>query len=125
MTAGDNASASASSKNKEGGTMPQISRSTEDEHGSHTTKTTETHDSDGKKDTKIVSKDRVRRRIRRVMSSKQSLPKLAARLLRLEVRLLVWRVGRGWRVLSESGVNINSISGSVRRLHIILDKHRE
>jgi hypothetical protein len=56
MTAGDNASASASSKNKEGGTMPQISRSTEDEHGSHTTKTTETHDSDGKNDTKIVSK---------------------------------------------------------------------
>jgi hypothetical protein len=33
-----------------------MSKSTGDEHCSHTTKTTETHDSDGKNDTKIVSK---------------------------------------------------------------------
>jgi hypothetical protein len=55
MTAGDNASASASSKNKEGGIMSQISRSTEDEHGSHTTKTTKKRDSNGKRDTKTMS----------------------------------------------------------------------
>jgi hypothetical protein len=53
-TSGDNVSASASSKNKEGGIMSQISRPTEDEHGSHTTKTTKKRDSDGKKDTKTV-----------------------------------------------------------------------
>jgi hypothetical protein len=52
MTAGDNSSASALSMNKEGGIMSQISRSTEDEHGSHTTKTTEKSYSDGKRDTK-------------------------------------------------------------------------
>jgi hypothetical protein len=57
MTSGDGASAAASSKNKDGWSIFQMSKSTGDEHGTHTKKTTETRDTDGKKDSKIMSKD--------------------------------------------------------------------
>jgi hypothetical protein len=98
MTSGKNASASTSSKKKDGMSILQTSKSVRDEDITHTTKMIEKRGSERRRMRKQCQGIWVGRMIRREIAKKKSLVKRAACLLLLlpEARSLVRRVAQSF-----------------------------